>query len=166
METNTAKMNKIQKIKNELTRKNRINQFLIGLVSTFCLFFRNDLAEVFLSNKNSVQADLIMGFVTGLSIAFMLVCVYNIAKNTRAMKDEASLTKIYNELNDERMKQIEALSGKRTVEIAAISFLVLAFIVGIFSFEGAVVLVAATFIICIINKISFIYYTNTFTGQE
>ena len=61
---------------------------------------------------------------------------------------------------------IESLSGKFTVKFAAIFLLLFAIVVSFFSFEAAIALIAALFILGIAKKVSMVHYTRTYTGEE
>ena len=61
---------------------------------------------------------------------------------------------------------IESLSGKFTVKFAAIFLLLFAIVVSFFSFEAAIAIMAALFILGIAKKVSMVHYTRTYTGEE
>ncbi|MCR5273138.1 MAG: hypothetical protein K6E13_09155 [Lachnospiraceae bacterium] len=155
-------------------KRELMKSYLIKRNNVFVAIMLLCLAVFYISGRESIiaqydsinHADFMQGFVTGFLIVMLVFCIYNISKNFQAMKDDTKLTRLYNELHDERAYQIESKAGIFTMSCSVIVMLVLAIIVSFFSFEATLALLAAIFIQAIIKKISKAYYTRTYTGEE
>ena len=77
------------------------------------------------------------GFVLGLVIVVEIFVILQFCKNSKALKDEALLKRLYNERHDERAQQIEALASQKSVQIALILAVAAGFIVCYFSLEAS-----------------------------
>lgn len=155
------------------TGKERIKASIKKKITAYALVAFLSSALLIISQRPSIaslyaksgHADFMHGFVVGMVIAIEIVCVYQISKYINALKDEKKLIRIYNELNDERLCQIESLSGKSAVEFTAIVLLILALIVSFISFEATIAFLAALTILFITKKSCSIYYTRTYSGE-
>ena len=68
-------------------------------------------------------------------IVVEIFVILQFCKNSKALKDEALLKRLYNERHDERAQQIEALASQKSVQIALILAVAAGFIVFYFSLE-------------------------------
>jgi len=154
-------MNKnLEKMKKDLTRRNVVYVGVFLLTSALVnLSHRESLVAAY---ANTQQADFMQGFVLGGAIVLYIYCIFQMSKNLAAMKDEQKLTRLYNELNDERTCKIESLSGKFAVQCSAILLLLCAIGVSFFSFEAAMGIIGAVVVVCLTKKISMIYYNKRY----
>jgi hypothetical protein len=158
---NNKKMNQMR----ESIKKQNFAYVGIILLSA-ALYFVSQRPTITARYATSNYADFMQGFVMGMVIALDIISIYHIVKYSNALKDDKKLTQIYNEMHDERMCHIESLSGKFTVKFTAIFLLLFAIVVSFFSFEAAIAIMAALFILGIAKKVSMVHYTRTYTGEE
>ena len=86
-------------------------------------------------------------------------------QNSKALKDEALLKRLYNERHDERAQQIEALASQKSVQIALILAVAAGFIVCYFSLEAFLGMLGVVILTGVVRKCCKIYYTRTYTLQ-
>lgn len=106
------------------------------------------------------------GFYMGLFIVTVVVAVCHIAKNYKAMKNEKDLMRLYNEMHDERCRQIELMSKRQAFLIAEDLLLVVAVIasfINSYLFAGIIISMIVFIFTSIICKE---YYKRTYTGEE
>jgi hypothetical protein len=111
-------------------------------------------------------ADFFAGFQMGLVMATTVVEVYYLVRYIRALTDEKKLKKLYYEEHDERKLYIEQISGQKSQHITVIILIVAAVLVGYYSIEAFIALVAAVAVICLVGIGVKIYYEKTVTGIE
>ena len=104
------------------------------------------------------------GFVLGLVIVVEIFVILQFCKNSKALKDEALLKRLYNERHDERA-QIEALASQKSVQIALILAVAAGFIVCYFSLEAFLGMLGVVILTGVVRKCCKIYYTRTYTLQ-
>ena len=158
-------MNSSKKDKIKESIKKKITSYSSMVFLSIALLIISQRTSISSLYKNSEQADFMHGFVVGMVIVIEIICIYQISKYVSALKDEKKLIRIYNELNDERLCQIESLSGKSAVEFTAIVLLILAIIVSFISFEAMIAFLAALTVLFITKKSCSIYYTKTYSGE-
>ncbi len=155
---------KMEKMREALKRRNLAAFGAVLLSSALAIIVRRPSFAAFAVNQ--AHFDFVEGFVTGMCIALDIVFLFVIAKNNAAMKDDKKLTRLYNEIHDERMMKIEALAGKSAVKISAISMVFLALIASFRSVECAIAIIAALSVMAVIKVVCRLYYTRTYTGEE
>ena len=121
------------KMKKEIESQNRF----YGALAVIGIAAESASASGILTShyKDASTADFLQGFILGLVLVIEIVAIYNIVKNRKALKDDAQLKRLYNEMHDERTQQIEAMSGKASIKIAMIISLIASIIVSYFSKE-------------------------------
>ena len=105
------------------------------------------------------------GFVLGLVIVVEIFVILQFCKNSKALKDEALLKRLYNERHDECAQQIEALASQKSVQIALILAVAAGFIVCYFSLEAFLGMLGVVILTGVVRKCCKIYYTRTYTLQ-
>ena len=118
------------------------------------------------SYADSHFANYMNGFYMGLFIVTIVVAVCHIAKNYKAMKNEKDLMRLYNEMHDERCRQIELMSKRQAFLIAEDLLLVVAVIasfINSYLFAGIIISMIVFIFTSIICKE---YYKRTYTGEE
>jgi hypothetical protein len=149
---------KLEKMKKEIQRQNAV---LIGLfsIASGLLVLSNSgfLARHYTGGQ---YADFIDGFILGLVIVTDIICIFRLVKNQAAIKDEKKLTRLYNEMNDERTKQINALAGGNSVKMSMILLIVVALIVSFISFEAFLAIIGAVVVIGLVHKGMVLYYSR------
>jgi len=158
---NNKKMNQMR----ESIKKQNLVYIGIILLSV-ALLFVSQRPSITAMYSASNYADFMQGFVCGMVIVLLIISTYHLAKYSNALKDDKKLTRIYNEMYDERMCHIESLSSKFTVKFAAVFLLLFSIVVSFFSFEAAIAIMATLFILAITKKLSLVHYTRTYTGEE
>ena len=126
----------------------------------------NKLGYLTKSYADSHMANYMDGFYTGLFIVIIVVAVCYIAKNYKAMKNEKDLMRLYNEMHDERCRQIELVSKRQAFLIAEDLLLVVAVIasfINSYLFAGIIISMIVFIFTSIICRE---YYKRTYTGEE
>ena len=155
---------KLLKAKHEL-QKYTVIWALIGICSGLILT-ANGLGYLTKSYTDSNFADFMSGFYTGLFIAIGMLALYNVGKNYKAMKNERDLLRLYNEMHDERNRQIELLSKGQAFMIAEDLLLVLALISSFFNSYLFAGIIIAVIVFAVTGVICKVYYKRTYTGEE
>ena len=75
----------------------------------------------------------VRGFATGLSIGIELVCVFQLGKLWKMLKDEDVLKEVYIREHDEREALIQMKSGLHVIPILSFIILICAMLVGFFN---------------------------------
>ncbi len=126
----------------------------------------NKLGYLTKSYADSHMANYMDGFYTGLFIVIIVVAMCYIAKNYKAMKNEKDLMRLYNEMHDERCRQIELMSKRQAFLIAEDLLLVVAVIasfINSYLFAGIIISMIVFIFTSIICRE---YYKRTYTGEE
>lgn len=150
---------KLEIMKKEITNKNTIYMSLITMASAVLVL--NNSGAISKHYANLAHADFIEGFILGLIASIDLVCVFQLLKNMAALKDEKQLMRLYNEMNDERNKQIQAIAGANAVKMSMVLLIAAALVVSFFSFEAFIALVVAVLAIGILYKGLVFHYKRT-----
>lgn len=154
---------RIEKMKNEIKTQNRFYQTLAAL---FLIALCADTSGVLTSTYTDARAaDFVHGFLLGLLIVVELFVIAQLAKNYRALKDEAQLKRLYNERHDERAQQIEALAGQKSIQIALILAIVAGLVVCYFSLEAFLGILGVVILTGIVKLCCKAYFTRTYTGE-
>ena len=147
---------KMEKMKKEIKTQNR---FYLIIAALFLIAQCTNTSGVLTSAyTNPHSAEFVHGFVLGLVIL-------QFCKNSKALKDEALLKRLYNERHDERAQQIEALASQKSVQIALILAVAAGFIVCYFSLEAFLGMLGVVILTGVVRKCCKIYYTRTYTLQ-
>ena len=112
------------------------------------------------------MANYMDGFYTGLFIVIIVVAMCYITKNYKAMKNEKDLMRLYNEMHDERCRQIELMSKRQAFLIAEDLLLVVAVIasfINSYLFAGIIISMIVFIFTSIFCRE---YYKRTYTGEE
>ena len=152
------------KAKHELQKYTTIWAF-VGIYSGLILT-ANGLGYLTKSYTDSNFADFMNGFYTGLFIVIGMVALYNVGKNYKAMKNERDLLRLYNEMHDERNRQIELLSKGQAFMIAEDLLLVIALISSFFNSYLFAGIIIAVIVFAVTGVICKVYYKRTYTGEE
>ncbi len=149
---------RLEKMRKEITRQNGLFVSLFLLSS--CILTLSQTGLITANYADTARADFISGFLIGLVIVIDFVCILNMVRNAAALKDEKKLTRLYNEKNDERTKQIEALAGGNSIRISMVLLLAIALVASFFSFEAFLALVGSVVVIGLVHKALILYYKN------
>ena len=95
---------KLLKAKQELQKYTNI--WIVIAICSALILAVNKLGYLTKSYADSHFANYMNGFYMGLFIVTIVVSVCYIAKNYKAMKNEKDLMRLYNEMHDERCRQI------------------------------------------------------------
>ena len=155
---------KLLKAKQELQKYTNI--WIVVAICSILLLAVNKLGYLTKSYADSHMANYMDGFYTGLFIVIIVVAVCYIAKNYKAMKNEKDLMRLYNEMHDERCRQIDLMSKRQAFLIAEDLLLVVAVItsfINSYLFAGIII----SMIVFIFTSIFWKeYYKRTYTGEE
>lgn len=156
---------KMERMKNEIVGQNKF----YGVIAALGIAMIGMMSSGMIDNAYSLNehsGDFMHGFVMGIVLVMEFYAVSGIGKNLKALKDEKKLTRLYNELHDERREQIEAISSKTGMQIAMILTLAAAIIVSPYSFEAFLAMLVAIVIAGITRKCCKMYYFRNYTGKE
>ena len=155
---------KLLKAKQELQKYTNI--WGVIAICSILLLAVNKLGYLTKSYADSHMANYMDGFYTGLFIVIIVVAMCYIGKNYKAMKNEKDLMRLYNEMHDERCRQIELMSKRQAFLIAEDLLLVVAVIasfINSYLFAGIIISMIVFIFTSIFCKE---YYKRTYTGEE
>lgn len=155
---------KLLKAKQELQKYTNI--WIVVAICSALILAVNKLGYLTKSYADSHMANYMDGFYTGLFIVIIVVAVCYIAKNYKAMKNEKDLMRLYNEMHDERCRQIELVSKRQAFLIAEDLLLVVAVIasfINSYLFAGIIISMIVFIFTSIFCRE---YYKRTYTGEE
>ena len=155
---------KLLKAKQELQKYTNI--WIVIAICSALILAVNKLGYLTKSYADSHMANYMDGFYTGLFIVIIVVAVCYIAKNYKAMKNEKDLMRLYNEMHDERCRQIELMSKHQAFLIAEDLLLVVAVIasfINSYLFAGIIISMIVFIFTSIFCRE---YYKRTYTGEE
>lgn len=155
---------KLLKAKQELQKYTNI--WIVVAICSILLLAVNKLGYLTKSYADSHMANYMDGFYTGLFIVIIVVAMCYIAKNYKAMKNEKDLMRLYNEMHDERCRQIELMSKRQAFLIAEDLLLVVAVIasfINSYLFAGIIISMIVFIFTSIFCRE---YYKRTYTGEE
>ncbi len=155
---------KLLKAKQELQKYTNI--WIVVAICSALILAVNKLGYLTKSYADSHMANYMDGFYTGLFIVIIVVAMCYIAKNYKAMKNEKDLMRLYNEMHDERCRQIELMSKRQAFLIAEDLLLVVAVIasfINSYLFAGIIISMIVFIFTSIICRE---YYKRTYTGEE
>ncbi|MDE6788155.1 MAG: hypothetical protein K2J47_02380 [Ruminococcus sp.] len=105
--------------------------------------------------------DFLSGFQIGVFIAFILICVFFLAKYTAALKSEKVLKEMYIKETDERNIKISEMTGVKLQQSLCFPLLFATIISGYFSAEVFFTLIAVIFFISMVTFVRGIYFNKT-----
>ena len=155
---------KLLKEKKELQKYTNI--WGVIAICSILLLALNGLGYLTRSYVDSHVANYMNGFYTGLFIVTIVVAIFYVVKNYKAMKNEKDLMRLYNEMHDERCRQIELMSKRQAFLIAEDLLLVVAVIasfINSYLFAGIIISMIVFIFTSIICRE---YYKRTYTGEE
>jgi hypothetical protein len=155
---------KLLKAKQELQKYTNI--WIVVAICSALILAVNKLGYLTKSYADSHMANYMDGFYTGLFIVIIVVAMCYIAKNYKAMKNEKDLMRLYNEMHDERCRQIELMSKRQAFLIAEDLLLVVAVIasfINSYLFAGIIISMIVFIFTSIFCRE---YYKRTYTGEE
>ena len=155
---------KLLKAKQELQKYTNI--WIVIAICSVLLLTANKLGYLTKSYTDSHVANYMDGFYTGLFIVIIVASVCYFAKNYKAMKNEKDLMRLYNEMHDERCRQIELMSKRQAFLIAEDLLLVVAVIasfINSYLFAGIIISMIVFIFTSIFCRE---YYKRTYTGEE
>ena len=155
---------KLLKAKQELQKYTNI--WGVIAICSILLLALNGLGYLTRSYVDSHIANYMNGFYTGLFIVTIVVAIFYVVKNYKAMKNEKDLMRLYNEMHDERCRQIELMSKRQAFLIAEDLLLVVAVIasfINSYLFAGIIISMIVFIFTSIICRE---YYKRTYTGEE
>ena len=155
---------KLLKAKQELQKYTNI--WIVVAICSALILAVNKLGYLTKSYADSHMANYMDGFYTGLFIVIIVVAVCYITKNYKAMKNEKYLMRLYNEMHDERCRQIELMSKRQAFLIAEDLLLVVAVIasfINSYLFAGIIISMIVFIFTSIFCRE---FYKRTYTGEE
>ena len=155
---------KLLKAKQELQKYTTI--WGVIAICSILLLALNGLGYLTRSYVDSHVANYMNGFYTGLFIVTIVVAIFYVVKNYKAMKNEKDLMRLYNEMHDERCRQIDLMSKRQAFLIAEDLLLVVAVVasfINSYLFAGIIISMIVFIFTSIICRE---YYKRTYTGEE
>ncbi len=155
---------KLLKAKQELQKYTNI--WGVIAICSILLLALNGLGYLTRSYVDSHFANYMNGFYAGLFIVIIVVAIFYVVKNYKAMKNEKDLMRLYNEMHDERCRQIELMSKRQAFLIAEDLLLVVAVIasfINSYLFAGIIISMIVFIFTSIFCRE---YYKRTYTGEE
>ena len=155
---------KLLKAKQELQKYTNI--WGVIAICSILLLALNGLGYLTRSYVDSHVANYMNGFYAGLFIVTIVVAMFYVVKNYKAMKNEKDLMRLYNEMHDERCLQIELMSKRQAFLIAEDLLLVVAVIasfINSYLFAGIIISMIVFIFTSIFCRE---YYKRTYTGEE
>lgn len=93
-------------------------------------------------------------------MAFGVICIFGFIMNTKALKNEDKLRKMYIKANDERMKAISLYAGHNSYWFEVLGLLLGIIIGGLFSPVIAAACLGCLFYVCFVRLGLKIYYSR------
>ena len=155
---------KLLKAKQELQKYTNI--WIVVAICSVLLPILDRLGHLTRSYVDRNFANYMNGLYTGLFIVITIGAGCTIVRNHKAMKNEKDLMRLYNEMHDERCRQIELMSKRQAFLIAEDLLLVVAVIasfINSYLFAGIIISMIVFIFTSIICKE---YYKRTYTGEE
>lgn len=155
---------KLLKAKQELQKYTNI--WGVIAICSILLLILNGLGYLTRSYVDSHVANYMNGFYAGLFIVTIVVAMFYVVKNYKAMKNEKDLMRLYNEMHDERCRQIELVSKRQAFLIAEDLLLVAAVIasfINSYLFAGIIISMIVFIFTSIFCRE---FYKRTYTGEE
>lgn len=155
---------KLLKAKQELQKYTNI--WIVVAICSALILAVNKLGYLKKSYADSHMANYMDGFYTGLFIVIIVVAMCYITKNYKAMKNEKDLMRLYNEMHDERCRQIELMSKRQAFLIAEDLLLIVAVIasfINSYLFAGIIISMIVFIFTSIFCRE---FYKRTYTGEE
>jgi len=142
----------------ELFRKKLKHRILLfGFLILFCIviILINQFGTVV-----TYTESLAFSFQRGFSAAGALVLIFWMMKYRAALKNETKLRLLYNEENDERMKEIRAKAGVPMVLILSMALVLAGMIISYWSATVFVVLICVALFQLLASLMVKLYYKN------
>lgn len=141
--------------------KKRI-MLLIIVVCIFSLLLALQVCDKFVSIiPNQHYVDFLRGFRFGLLCAVESMGLFQICYYLLVLNNEKKLKKMYIKENDERACEIDKRSGMSSYKVTLVLLVILAIIVGYFSFDGFVAILGAIVLEIVVRLVLHIYYSKT-----
>lgn len=136
---------KIMKMKQEIAEQNRFYGALavLGLIAVCAMS-----SGVITSRYSDLHAaEFVHGFIVGIVIVIEILSLYKIVKNRSVLKDE------------------NALSGQKGLQITMVAALAVGLVVSFFSLEAFLGILGVVMLAGIVEKCCLAYYNRTYTGE-
>ena len=117
----------LEKYRREIKNRVSVYQALIAVALVFVI-----IGNVLLKDRGQT-VESVRGFATGLSIGIELVCVFQLGKLWKMLKDEDVLKEVYIREHDEREALIQMKFGLHVIPILSFIILICAILVGFFN---------------------------------
>lgn len=117
----------LEKYRREIKNRVSVYQALIAVALVFVI-----IGNVLLKDRGQM-VESVRGFATGLFIGIELVCVFQLGKLWKMLKDEEVLKEVYIREHDEREALIQMKSGLHVIPILSFIILICAILVGFFN---------------------------------
>ena len=153
----------------EFKEKLRINTliFSIAVLILACFSLLGFIAEegiitLIPATGDSHWHSMWHGFMSGVSSGIMLVMVFCLIKNVKALKNDEALKKLYIKENDERQMQIWTAARATSMQIFLIFGIVAGIIAGYFNATVSITIIACVFVHSLIGMAFKLYYNIKF----
>lgn len=117
----------LEKYRREIKNRVSVYQALTAVALVFVI-----IGNVLLKDRGQM-VESVRGFATGLFIGIELVCVFQLGKLWKMLKDEEVLKEVYIREHDEREALIQMKSGLHVIPVLSFIILICAILVGFFN---------------------------------
>ena len=149
----------MEQYREKLKMQNALMTIGCGILSMFCMMIAMDGNLITLPKPAASEhwQDFWQGFCTGAAAGILLLMVFFLARNLRAMSDEKFLKKLYVKSHDERDEKIYTTARGTAMQVFLIGGLVGMCIGGYFSMTVGLTILGCV-IFCSLTCIAFKFY--------
>lgn len=156
----------MEQYKEKLKLQNKLFGFcglVLGLFSLCAWLGEMDIIPFFVPTAgDSHWQSMWRGFVSGVSFAFLALILFGLAQNTRALRNEKALKKLYIKEHDERKAQIANHAQAAALQAFLLLGIVAVVISGYFSVTVSITIAACLVFTGIIGLGFKLYYSIKF----
>ena len=102
------------------------------------------------------------GFITGAAVGFLILMIFGLVRNIRALMDEKKLKELYIKEHDERQIQIWTNARATSMQIFVLGGLVAGIVAGYFNMTVSITILACVFIHSLLGAACKIYFSTKF----
>ena len=149
----------MEQYREKLKMQNALMTIGCGILSMFCIMISMD-GNLFALPKPAVSEnwqDFWQGFCTGAAAGILLLMVFFLVRNLRAIGDEKFLKKLYVKAHDERTEKIYTTARGTAMQVFLIGGLAAVCIGGYFSMTVGLTILGCV-IFCSLTCLSFKFY--------
>lgn len=149
----------MEQYREKLKMQNALMTIGCGILSLFCMLISMDGHLITLPKPAAWEhwQDFWRGFCTGAAVGILLLMVFFLGRNLRAMSDDKLLKKLYIKNNDERSEKIYTTARGTAMQVFLIGGLAAVCIGGYFSMTVGLTILGCV-IFCALTSLAFKFY--------